>query len=227
MWQAAIRSTRQGNHAEIQRLENDIKGEKQAQDNIIATLSKLTNEEMIFRAQAQYEAAGRRIEVLKTQVEQMRSEKRHEQALMTARPALERIAVNWALIPRAEKRNLFQEFAAFINITRLSRHEKLIEIYWKDGSTSERLVTRYNWHGRYWNKADIDLLCQMMDAHAHQVDILRTFPGYSFRKLLQKYAHHGTPDRKYTRYKGERPYSVKTHWEDTEEYRQEQEKPIE
>ncbi|KAB2902374.1 MAG: recombinase family protein [Anaerolineae bacterium] len=225
LWQAAISNTHQGNFEDIRRLENEIRQEKQAQDNIIATLGKLTNEEMIHRAQAQYEAAARRIEMLKAQVELLHSDKNRQRTLTTARPALERIAANWDLIPRAEKRNIFQEFAEYIKVTRLSRHEKEICVQWRDGSTSSQVVTRYNWHGHYWNKADIEQLCQMMDANMHQVDILRAFPGYTFRTLLGRYAIHGTADRKYSHYQGERPYGVRTRWEDTEEYRLEQQNP--
>jgi hypothetical protein len=161
--------------------------------------------------------------MLKSEVEMLRSDHQRERTLTTARPALERIAANWEVIPRAEKRNIFQEFADYIETTRISRHEKEICVHWRDGPTSTKVVTRYNWHGRYWSKADIEQLCHMMDANMHQVDILRAFPGYTFRTLLGRYATHGTPDRKYTRYQGERPYGVKTRWEDTEEYRLEQE----
>jgi hypothetical protein len=225
LWQAAINNTQQGNFEDIRRIENEIRQEKQAQDNIIATLGKLTNDEMIHRAQAQYEAAARRIEMLKAQVEMLHSDKNRQRTLTTARPALERIAANWELIPRAEKRNIFQEFAESIKVTRLSRHEKEICVQWRDGSTSSQIVTRYNWHGHYWNKADIEQLCQMMDANVPQVEILRAFPGYTFRTLLGRYAIHGTPDRKYAHYQGERPYGVRTRWEDTEEYRLEQQNP--
>lgn len=62
----------------------------------------------------------------------------------------------------------------------------------------------------------------MMDANLPQVDILRAFPGYTFKSLAVRYAYHGTPDNSYARYQGERPYTLGTRWEDTEEYRQEQ-----
>ena len=76
--------------------------------------------------------------------------------------------------------------------------------------------------GSTWSQDEIDRLCQMMDAHVHQVAILRAFPGHRFFNLLKCYARHGTPDGKYTCYQGQRPYGVKTRWEDTEEYRREQ-----
>jgi hypothetical protein len=84
-----------------------------------------------------------------------------------------------------------------------------------------RSTSRNNRSEWYWSQADIDRICQMMEAHVHQVEILRTFPGRKFYTLLDCYARHGTPDRKYTHYQGERPYGVNTRWEDTEEYQRE------
>jgi hypothetical protein len=230
-WQSALMSTQSGSLEDIRQIERQIQHEQQTQDNIIASLRTLTNEEMIHRAQANYEAAARRIETLQADLDSLRTTQQHNKEHILARDALQQIIGQWEQVPREERRRIFEDLASFASLTRISRYEKQLVIYWKDGTTSpSNAVTRHTTrtttpnyrHERYWSQADIDRLCQMMDNHVHQVEILRTFPGRKFYTLLDCYARHGTSDGKYTRYQGERPYGVNTCWEDTEEYRQEQ-----
>lgn len=131
MWESALTSTQQGNYQEIQRVDAQIKQEKSTQDNIIATLGRLTNDEMIYCAQANYVASARRIEMLKAELENMRRIDRREKVLVRARPALIRIAENWEHIPGNEWRNIFEEFAEYIHISRVNRTAKRIRIHWR------------------------------------------------------------------------------------------------
>ena len=230
-WQSALTSTQSGSLEDIRQIERQIQQEQQTQDNIIASLRTLSNEEMIHRAQANYEAAARRIESLQADLDCLRMAQQHNREHILARHALHQIVEQWEQVPREERRRIFEDLATFAKLTRISRYEKRLVVNWKDGTTSpSQAVTRHTTrtatpnyrHDRYWSQSDIERLCQMMDAHVHQVAILRAFPGHRFFNLLKCYARHGTPDGKYIHYQGERPYGVNTRWEDTEEYRQEQ-----
>ena len=61
MWKAAVKDIKNGGYQEIHRLEREIKDEKKSQDNIIASLSAISNEKMVQRAQARFEASERHI----------------------------------------------------------------------------------------------------------------------------------------------------------------------
>lgn len=165
LWESALSSTQQGNFEEIRRIEGEIKREKQGQDNIIASLAKLTNEEMIQRAQANYEATGRRIESLKAELDLLKQTDRREKTLLRARPALIRIALNWAHIPSNERRNIFQEFAEYIHISRVNRAAKRIYIHWRDGSTSEDTIMRQT-RGWLWEDDDLALLQTLIEGQS-------------------------------------------------------------
>jgi hypothetical protein len=226
-----LTSTQSGSLEDIRQIEGQIQHEQQTQNNIIASLRALTNDEMIHRAQANYEAASRRIETLQAELDCLQMTQQHNRENILARDALQQIIGQWEQVPGEERRRIFEDLASFASLTRISRYEKQMVIYWKDGTTSPsqavtrhltRPASRHYRSERYWSQADIDRICQMMDTHVHQVEILRAFPGHRFFNLLKCYARHGSPDGIYTRYQGERPYGVKTRWEDTEEYQHEQ-----
>jgi len=226
MWESALTSTQQGNFEEIRRVENEIKQEKEAQDNIIATLSKLTNDEMIHRAQANYEASTRRIEMLKAEVESLRRTNHRKKALLQARPALIRIAQNWERIPSNERRNIFQEFAEYIQISRVNRAAKRIRIHWRDGSTSEDVVMRQT-RGWLWEDEDLALLQKLVEGQAPQHEILRAFPTHNWRQIRDTWHYHFSEGRRFNhvynvfggKKRNERRYGVNTRWQDTEEYK--------
>ncbi|MCL4880437.1 MAG: recombinase family protein [Anaerolineae bacterium] len=222
-WQEAMQDEKQGGHNDVVRIEQEIRRLKQEQTNVIASLGKLTNDEMILRAQAQYEAAAHRIEELTCELDELKSAARRQKVITQARPALERIIEHWERVPAHEKRVLFEAFARHINITRLSRTDKQLTIYWRDDSTSSEIVSRYS-IGHYWDDYELAELKQLIEITADQVTILRAFPGYTWRMLIEKYAYHfgGNGKRYNGLYKGELKYPRKTRWEDTDEYKAEE-----
>ncbi|MBZ0305729.1 MAG: hypothetical protein K8I82_06645 [Anaerolineae bacterium] len=234
LWTQALMTTQQGNYEEIRRLENAIKREKQAQDNIIASLGRLTHPEMVDRAQAQYEAAERRIEALKAEVAEVRSTRRREQTLLHARPALKRIAEHWDTVPSNERLNIFQEFARFVRITKLSRATKRIEILWKDGTTSHHDVIRES-RGFFWDDEDIEKLKELIESRAPQAEILKAFPDCSWKILRDRYMYHFGKGRRFTeiynvfggKKRNERRYRVNDRWENTDEYKAEMAQSLE
>ncbi len=59
----------------------------------------------------------------------------------------------------------------------------------------------------------------MIEGGVDQVDILRTFPDYTWRALQERYAYNFGHGRWLLSYGGKRPYPRDTRWEDTEEAR--------
>jgi hypothetical protein len=226
MWESALTNTQQGNFEEIRRIEGEITQEKRAQDNIIASLGKLTNEEMIQRAQANYEASSRRIAMLQTELDNVRMIDRRETALTRARPAMIKIITHWQQIPGTERRNIFQEFAEFIHISRVSRASKQVTVHWRDGSTSERSIAQQT-AGFLWEDEDLVLLNALIERQAPQHEILRAFPTHTWRQIRDRWRYHFSEGRRFNQVynvfggkkRNERRYGVDARWQDTEEYK--------
>ena len=216
LWQEALEAA-QGDDRDVSHLESEIKREKSEQDNIIASLRTLSHPDMVRRAQAQYEASERRITELELQIEASRASQRADQRMLNARPALHRIAANWASIPHNERRNLFQVFARDVLITKKSRVLKQVTVNWKDGTESNRLLRHANYRGQLWDPEDVERLRGLFDRHATQKEILQAFPKHRWRNLRARYKYHfGSENLNYTR--DELPYSSATRWIDIEEY---------
>ena len=63
----------------------------------------------------------------------------------------------------------------------------------------------------------------MVDSSVDQVDILRTFPNYTWRALQERYAYNFGDGHWPKAYAGKRRYNRDTRWENTAEYQAEQE----
>lgn len=223
-WQQALDSIQQGDQAENRRLETGIREAKRAQEHLIASLTTLSNPEMIRRAEAKYEALDREIEMLSSELEHLNAGEQHQVALLQARPALGKLIERWDDVPRQERRSLFEAFAHYINIHKVNRTVKSITVHWRDGSTSQVKTLRKSL-GYFWEPEALERLREMVENDVDQVEILRTFPGFTWRALQERYAYNFGNGHWRKEYAGKRPYTVKTRWEDTEEAQQEAELP--
>jgi hypothetical protein len=215
-WQEAQASLSAGDHAEVRRIEGAIRQAKQTKDSLIASLATLTHPEMVERAQARYEAADGEIKMLTAELEALEAKTQHSLALIKARPALEKVIANWQVVPRQEKRALFEGFAIHIHITKLSRSTKRITVCWRDGSASSYDVTRES-RGYFWEDEELEKLRQMVEASADQVEILRAFPQYTWRAIQERYAYNFGDGHWPKSYTGQKKYTRYIRWEDTEE----------
>jgi hypothetical protein len=171
---------------------------------------------MVERAQARYEAADGEIKMLTAELEALEAKTQHSLALIKARPALEKVIANWQVVPRQEKRALFEGFAIHIHITKLSRSTKRITVCWRDGSASSYDVTRES-RGYFWEDEELEKLRQMVEASADQVEILRAFPQYTWRAIQERYAYNFGDGHWPKSYTGQKKYTRYIRWEDTEE----------
>lgn len=215
-WQVALESLGAGDLAEVRRLESALRQAKQTKDNLIISLGSLTNAEMVERAQARFEATNGEIQMLSAELAAVQAKTKHSQALIQARPALEKVIVNWARVPRQEKRALFEGFATHIHIQKLSRSTKRLTLHWRDGSISSYDVARES-RGYFWENEELEKLRQMVEGDSDQVDILRAFPEYTWRALQERYAYNFNEGHWPKTYQGTKRYPRLTRWADTEE----------
>jgi DNA invertase Pin-like site-specific DNA recombinase len=221
LWQAALASLENVDQADVRRVQAAIRQAEQTKDNIIASLGLLTHPEMVARAQARYEAAEHELEGLRAELHHIQSNEHKSRSLIEARPVLEIIINRWDDVPREEKRDLFEQFACYIKISKITRHTKRIIVHWRDGSTSERSTTHKS-TGYFWDEDDLTKLRDMIDNNVDQWEILRAFPDYTWRSLQERYAYKFGNGRYPENYTGKKPYNRNARWCDTAEYQVEQ-----
>ncbi|MBL8165079.1 MAG: hypothetical protein JNJ61_24060, partial [Anaerolineae bacterium] len=161
------------------------------------------------------------LEGLRAELNHIQANEHKSRSLVEARPVLEIIIQRWDEVPRQEKRDLFEQFARYINISKVTRHTKHITVHWRDGSTSERSTTHKS-TGYFWDDDDLAKLRDMIDNNIDQWEILRAFPDYTWRSLQERYAYKFGNGRYPENYAGEKPYNRNARWCDTAEYHVEQ-----
>lgn len=217
LWQTALASLDNVGQADIRRVQAAIRQAEQAKDNIIASLGVLTHTDMVKRAEARYAAAEHELLALRAELAHLQSSEHSSRPLIEARPVLEMIISRWDEVPADEKRALFEQFAHYINISKVTRHTKSITVHWRDGTTSSASTTHKS-TGYFWADTDIERLKRMIADNVDQVDILRAFPDYKWGSLADRLRYHMGKGwwRTYT---GKKKYPTKTKWADTEEAR--------
>jgi len=222
-WTIALASVENVDQSELRRLKAAIRQAETAKDNIIASLGLLSNAEMVARAQARFESADREIVELQAELMRIQSGKQRSRSLADARPALELVIARWNDVPSEEKRALFEAFARYIRVTKVTRHTKHVTVFWRDGSSSERSTTHKSL-GYFWETDDLEKLRAMVEGNVAQWQILREFPDYTWKSLQERYGYkYGEGGRWGRTYKGNCPYTRFTRWRDTAEYRTETE----
>lgn len=216
-WAEALAGVENVDQSEVRRLKAAIRQAETSKDNIIANLGLLSNAEMVARAQAKFEQADGEIVELKAELNRIQSGKQQSKSLADARPALEMVIARWNDVPPEEKRALFEAFARYIKVTKVTRHTKHITVFWRDGSTSERSTT-HKARGYFWDEAELETLREMFDSHVDQWEILRAFPDYAWRSLQERYAYRYGNGYYPKHYAGKKPYNRHTRWQDTAEY---------
>ncbi len=175
-WAAALASFENVDQSEVRRLKAAIRQAETAKDNIIASLGLLSNAEMVARAQAHFEKADYEIANLRIELARIESGKQRSRSLVEARPALELVIARWDDVPSEEKRALFEAFAHYIKVTKVTRHTKHVTVFWRDGSTSMRSTT-HKCNGYFWDEPELGALREMIDSHVdREWGILRDSP---------------------------------------------------
>ena len=141
--------------------------------------------------------------------------------VLEARPVLETVIRRWDEVERVYRRDLFDGLAERVIVTRLDLLYRCVTVYWRDGSQSSRRIKPDNFYIA-WTADELETLREMVESSAPQIEILRRFPGPTWRAIQDRYGYHFNNKRWFAGYTGERKYGKKARWQDTEEFKQEQ-----
>jgi hypothetical protein len=214
-WQAALTTMEDGDHAEVRRLEAAVRQAEASKDNLISSLATLSHPEMVERAEARYRSLELELESLMAEWSRLKSGERKQVNLADAKPVLETVIDRWEDVPRQERRELFEAFASYATISKVTRHTKTITVYWRDGTQSTESTTHRS-TGYFWNDHDLDKLRSMLEKDVEQVEILRAFPDYTWKALTERACYHFGKGW-WKSYNGEKKYPRNIKWADTEE----------
>jgi DNA invertase Pin-like site-specific DNA recombinase len=220
-WKTALGDAEQGSYADLRRIRQAIKSAERTRQIILDNLKTVSNPAIVKNLEASYEANERELSRLKVELEQAQITGDRKGMLLEARPVIELVIARWQAIPRPERRDLFEAFAHHVKVSRVDRASKRLVVYWRDATTSEVIIRRYD-ITRSWERADLEKLRDMMEGGAHQVEIMRAFPESSWRNIIDRYNYHFNERRWTNPYKGDRKYYEYHRWTDTEEYKAEQ-----
>src|SRR5690606_1598757 len=155
---------------------------------------------------------------LRAELQRFQSERGSRRLLLEARPVLEMIIARWREIPGESRRELFDGFAERVLVSKVDLVTRRLTVCWRDGTeTTECIKNRQQYFS--WSQDELERLGQMVENHASQVELLRAFPGVSWRGIRERYAYHFGRGKWRGVYKGKVRYGGKTRWQDTEEYR--------
>jgi hypothetical protein len=181
--------------------------------------------ELVKQIEASYAAHAQDIARLRRELAELHQDNRHQRILLEARPVLETVIARWQDVPRASRRELFDAFAQRITVTKIDMIHRRVTVSWRDGSESSEVVKpqRRNFS---WSPDELERLQQMVESSADQVELLKAFAGVTWRNLQERYAYHFGDGRWFVGYKGQRKYGKHVHWQDTDEFKWEQQAQI-
>jgi hypothetical protein len=222
-WQRAVESTRETGHAEVRRIEAEIRGAERAKDGIISNLKSLRNPDIIHELEASYEAQEREIARLQADLALLKEGRKQSRIVLEARPVLERVIANWSAVPRTYRRELFETLAQHVKVSQLDQINRQMVIHWRDGSEST-FDFRRGAQRVFWTREELERMGEMVERGAPQWEILKAYPTCTWGHIVPRYLYHFCePGASFVAlYKGEKKYPYFATWFDTDEYKAEQ-----
>jgi len=164
-----------------------LKQIKREMQNLVGSLSALTNSQMILAAQRKYEEMQEehsRLELLlaKDDLEATQVEKLHTYR-KTCGPVLE----NWECLTDEEKRATITAFVSRIEATPTEGQGIQLNVRWRDSSCDELRIRRQSSTGMFWTPAEVERLHSLVVSGAKQVEIASTFPNRKWESIRQRY----------------------------------------
>jgi hypothetical protein len=219
-WEKAVSNATQNTYVEVRRIENSIRNAENAQRSIIENLKSVAYPELVKQLEESYIASEQEIAQLRAELKRFQSDRGSRRLLLEARPVLETIIARWREIPGESRRELFDGFAERVLVSKVDMVMRRITVCWRDGTeTTECIKNRQRYFS--WSQDELGRLRQMVENHTSQIELLRAFPGVTWRGIRERYTYHFGRGKWRGVYKGKVHYGGKTRWQDTEEYRRE------
>jgi hypothetical protein len=221
-WEQAVANSQQGSQGEVRRIQNALRAAEQTKRSIVENLKTLTHPDLVKQLQSDYVNAEHDVERLQAELKHLQHDKGHKRLLLEARPVLEMVVTHWDKVSPEDRRELFEAFAEYVIVNRPQRGMRHVTIHWRDGTKTSEIARRDRKH-TFWAADELELLREMVQRRASQIELLQAFPDATWRMLRERYSYHFNSPKWCDIYKGVKPkYKAMTRWRDTDEYRETQ-----
>lgn len=163
-------------------------------DNLVGSLSTLTNPAMIAATQQKYEDAQAEFDRLQAELAEDTENIAQISKLREIRKNCGEILEKWEDMIRDEKREVLLAFIHRIEATPTEGHGLHLVIRWKDNTSDEVLLPRQSTTGTRWLPHETERLLSLINSGVEQLQIAKTFPRRKWAMIRDKY-NRETGDR--------------------------------
>jgi hypothetical protein len=166
--------------AQLQQLENVM-------ENLVMSLASLSTPQIIGAVERKYQDAQAERDRLTKELDIIMANVADMTRIKTLKDSYAQALDDWDVMSSDAKREIVHIFINKIVGTKTSRGVVDIVIYWNDESTDRLRLTRITSSGTVWLPQEIDLLVNMVNGGATQLEIAQAFPNRKWKNLYFKY----------------------------------------
>lgn len=183
-WQRSIdRATKQFKTDE-RLLASQIEALETTMSNLVQSLALLKSAKMIEAIETQYQETLAKRDEVQRSLQRLRDESSYIAALNKLREEYRPSVENWVHYSNQQKQTVMQAFVDRIEFERLSRGAGHLTVFWKDGSKDTAPIRMAHQRGEGWLPEERELLSQLIQQGASQIEIASRFPTRSWQAIV-------------------------------------------
>ncbi|MBE2192802.1 MAG: recombinase family protein [Anaerolinea sp.] len=186
VWDAIVQTFHTDHEQERKRTLKQLAGLEKDMERLMYNLSKITNVQMIEKAQAQYEQYQLEQERLRTKVIELDKDISQRQTLIKLRDTYIPAIDNWKRLSLDEQRLVVHVFVDRIEISSLPNQAVRVLIKWRDGSSDQVDIPRKGTTYIQWLASESSQLIELLEQKASQIEIASAFPNRSWHMIRCK-----------------------------------------
>jgi hypothetical protein len=187
VWQTAIEEVYASYSEQKRLIESQLVHLKTVMENLVTSLSTLSNPIMIAAVEAKYNEASKEQGRLQKELAAIVSNTIDTQKLLDLKSMFSDTLTKWVEMNNDQKREVIHSYVDKIDATEVKDEVVEFVITWKDGSTDKLTVSRIAARGTTWLPQEKELLLKLVESGASKVEIAKAFPDLRWNVIYFKY----------------------------------------
>jgi hypothetical protein len=176
-WESIVAAFGDEHEQERKRTLKQLTSLERDMERLIGNLAKLTNAQMIVKAQEQYEQYELERARLQAKTTEFNMVIAQRQTLLKLRDAYSPAVDNWAKLTLDEQRLVLHVFLDHIEIAPLPDQAVQVVMKWRDGSNDLVEIPRMGTTYTQWLASESNRLIELLEQNATQLEIASEFPN--------------------------------------------------
>lgn len=172
-------------HKQLKR--RQLKHLETVMNNLTTSLESISTPGLIAQVEQRYQDAQLEHQRLLDEINTQPPALVNAEKMKALKVSYHHILENWETMTMDEKREIFHVFITKIEILYDKDRVLTFHIYWQDGSTDTMTIRRIASTGVAWLPHEHDLLVQLADGGAGQLEIAKAFPKRRWIAIARKY----------------------------------------